>query len=170
MLDQDGLREKALRLLAARGISTAELREKLQRRAENAADVDTVIAKLKEYGYLDDKRFAEGYATARLQSDGLGKQRVLRDLRQKRVAASTAERAVQQTFAGTDETKLIEAYLARKFRHANLGEMLAEPKKLAGVYRRLRYAGFASGPAIEVLKRYAREADELESLEDQPGD
>lgn len=166
LLDESGLRELALKLLGGRALSTSELRDKLRRRAEKAGDVDTVIAGLKDYGYLNDRQFAETYAHARLHNEGHGSQRVLRDLRQKRVAPAVAEHAVKQTFSGTDEPSLIQAFLERKYRHTNLRELLSDPKKLSSVYRRLRYAGFASGPAITVLKRYAREADELESMEE----
>jgi hypothetical protein len=44
---------------------------------------------------------------------------------------------------------------------------LRDEKHLASAYRKLRYAGFGSGNAIRVLKRYAERADELESLEDE---
>jgi len=166
LLDENGLREKALKLLGGRALSASELREKLRVRAERAGDVDRVMASLKEYGYLNDRQFAETYAHARLHNEGHGSQRVLRDLRQKRVAPAVAEQAVKQTFAGTHEVSLVEAYLQRKYRNTDLGELLADPKKLASVYRRLRYAGFGAVAAIGVLKRYAREAEDLEGLED----
>ncbi|MEO8660404.1 MAG: RecX family transcriptional regulator [Bryobacteraceae bacterium] len=166
LLDQAGLRELALKALSARAHSAAELRTKLRRRAAEPNDIDGVMASLKEYGYLNDKQFAETYAYGRLNSEGHGSGRVLRDLRRKQVAAPVAEAAVKDTFAGTDEVELIEKYLARKFRNVDLHKLLADPKKLTSVFGRLRYAGFASGPAIGVLKRYASGAGELEGLEE----
>jgi tripartite-type tricarboxylate transporter receptor subunit TctC len=59
--------------------------------------VDAVLAKLKDAKYLDDQRFAENYAAARLENEGFGKMRVLRDLRQHRVAPKLAEQ-VQAAF------------------------------------------------------------------------
>ena len=88
----------AVRALGGRAHSTGELREKLRRRAERAEDVDVVLGRLKEIGYLDDRRFAESYATARLENQGLGKMRVLRDLRQRRVAPQLAEQATAKTY------------------------------------------------------------------------
>jgi regulatory protein len=70
-------------------------------------------------------------------------------------------------FSGTDETALIEEYLRRKFRAANLGELLSEEKRLASTFRRLRTAGFSAGGSIRVLKRYAAEAERLEDMDDQ---
>ena len=66
-----------------------------------------------------------------------------------------------------DEVRLIEAFLARKFRNKPLAVHLEGPRHMASVYRKLRLAGFSSGNAIRVLKRYAERADELASLEDE---
>src|SRR5208282_1075603 len=116
LLDRDKLLNVALRALGGRAHSSGELREKLRRRAQNSEDVDQVLAKLKEAGYLNDRQFAESYATARLQDQGLGKMRVLRDLRQRRVAPQLAEQVTERTYAQTDEAGLIEEYLRRKYR------------------------------------------------------
>jgi regulatory protein len=155
----------ALRLLGGRAYSMGELREKMRPRAEQAESIDAVIAKLKESGYVDDKKFAENYAAARLENEGFGKMRVLRELRQRRVAPKLAEQVTERTFKSTDETELVEAFLKRKYRGKELGPFLKEPKNLAAAYRRLRYAGFSSGASIRVLKRYASQAEELEDLE-----
>ncbi len=155
----------ALRALGGRAHSTGELKEKLRLRAERPEDVDGVLAKLKESGYLNDRRFAENYASARLENQGLGKMRVLRDLRQRRVAPKLAEQVTEKTFQDTNETDLIEAFLKRKYRSKQLGAFLAEEKNLAAAFRRLRYAGFSAGASIRVLKRYAHQAEELESMD-----
>jgi len=155
----------AVRALGGRAHSTGELREKLRRRAARAEDVDLVLAKLKELGYLDDRRFAEAYAASRLENQGLGKIRVLRDLRQRRVAPKLAEQVADQTYRETNEADLIEEFLKRKYRGKKLAEFLAEEKNLASAYRRLRYAGFSAGASIKGLKRYTKQAEELEALE-----
>jgi regulatory protein len=171
LFQNEELLNYAVRALGGRAQSTGELREKLRRRAERAEDVDAVLGKLKELGYLDDKRFAESYAAARLENQGLGKMRVLRDLRQRRIAPQLAEQVTERTYQETDETKLIEDFLKRRYRGKKLGEFLGEEKNLAGAYRRLRYAGFSAGASIRVLKRYARRAEELEGLEvEDPGE
>ena len=59
LLDADGLWELALKALGARACSAGELRQKLRARATNLEDVDATLARLKEYRYLDDRRFAE---------------------------------------------------------------------------------------------------------------
>src|ERR1700683_3986939 len=159
----------ALRLLGGRAHSLGELKEKMRLRSERPEGVQRVLARLKEAGYVDDRKFAENYAAARLENQGFGKMRVLRDLRQRRVAPQLTEQVTERTFQATDETELIEAFLKRKFRGKQLGPFLKDPKNLATAYRRLRYAGFSSGASIRVLKRYSQQADELDGLEtDEP--
>jgi regulatory protein len=164
-LDTQKLFNVALRALGGRAHSSGELREKLRRRAQNDQDVDAVLARLKEAGYLNDRRFAESYAAARLQNQGLGKMRVLRDLRQRRVAPKLAEQVTEKTYEKTDEADLIEEFLRRKFRGKQLGTFLSEEKNLAGAFRRLRYAGFSAGQSIRVLKRFASEPEVAEVLD-----
>jgi regulatory protein len=172
-LDREKLLNVALRALGARAHSSAELREKLRRRAQSDEDVDTILAKLKEAGYLNDRRFAENFAAARLQNQGLGKMRVLRDLRQRRVAPKLAEQVTEQTYRQTDEANLIEEFLRRKYRGKQLGAFFSEEKNLAAAFRRLRYAGFSAGQSIRVLKRFASRpeaAEVLDTLESEESD
>ncbi len=169
-LDADALLGYALRALGMRAMSTSELRARLLRRAAQASDIDLVMAKLGDAGFLNDRRFAESYATARLENQGFGKLRVLRDLRQRRVAGEVAEAVVQKTFEGTDEVALIEQFLARKYKGKDLPAFLSEDKNLVSAFRRLRMAGFSPGSAIRVLKRYAASADALEETSDDASD
>ena len=164
-LDPERLLNVALRALSGRAHSSGELRDKLRRRAQNDQDVDAVLAKLREAGYLNDRRFAENYASARLQNQGLGKIRVLRDLRQRHVAPKLAEQVTEKTYEGTNEANLIEEFLRRKYRGKQLKEFLSEEKNLAGAFRRLRYAGFSAGESIRVLKRFANQPELLDALE-----
>ena len=160
--DAAELWEYSLSALGRRALSAGEIRQKLKEKAADLADVEPVMAKLKEYGYLNDERFAENYASARRANQGLGKIRVLRDLRTRRVGPETAGKAVEKIYAETDEVTLVQEFVTRKFRNKNLAEFLADPKHLASAYRKLRYAGFGSAACIRVLKRYSERAGEIE--------
>jgi len=155
----------AAQALASRAQSSSELREKLRRRAERREDVDEVLRRLKDAGYLNDKRFAESFAAWRRENAGFGKTRVLRDLMARRVAPSLAIQTAEAAYRQVDEIAMIEKFLERKYRGKNLGALLAEEKHLASAYRKLRAAGFSTGNSIRVLKRYAAEADRLEEME-----
>ncbi|MGH9593095.1 MAG: regulatory protein RecX [Bryobacteraceae bacterium] len=152
----------AARALSARAQSLSELRTRLKRRAAHQEDVDHVLARLKEAGFVNDRTFAGTFAEWRRENQGLGKTRVLRDLMARRVAPAVAREAVESVYHETDEVAMIEAFLARKYRGKDLGKLLTEPKHLASAFRKLRGAGFAAGNSIRVLKRYAAEADQLE--------
>lgn len=165
-LDEANLLDYALKSLSHRAHSEKELRTRLNRRSASHAATDAVVAKLREYGYVDDSRFAESFATSRLEGRGHGPQRVLRDLRSRSVSATNAEAAVDRVFAGADEAALAAQYLTRKFRGKNLPEFLADPKNLNAAFRRLRYAGFSASVSINVLRRHSTLAQELE---DDPG-
>jgi regulatory protein len=164
-LDGGALWTYAVKALAGRAHSTGELREKLRRRAERAADVDEVLARLKDVGYLDDRRYAEGFASARLANQKLGRTRVIQDLRQRRVAPSLAERTVQRVYQDVDEEALIEGLIRHKYRLAEREGLFRQDKDLAAAYRRLLHAGFRSGDIIRVLKRFTRNPDLLDELE-----
>jgi regulatory protein len=166
-LNVEGLLAYSARVLTARAQTTSELRQKLTRRAAERSDVDDVIRRLKENGYLNDQRFAESFANWRRDNEGFGKTRVVRDLMARRVAPELAKKAAESAYTGTDETALIEQFLQRKFRGKNLGVLLQEDKHLASAFRRLRTAGFSAGGSIKVLKRYAAEAERLEEIDEE---
>lgn len=165
LLAEDALWAYALRVLAGRAYSIGELREKLRRRAERAGDVDGILARLKDHGYLDDRRFAEGFAAARLSNDRFGRTRVIQDLRQHRVAPSLAERTVEKVYQEVDEEALIEEWIRRKYRLAQREGLFQEDKDLAAAYRRLLRAGFRTGEIVKVLKRFAKNPDLLDIFE-----
>jgi len=164
-LDSEGLWAYALRVLGSRAHSTGEMREKLGRRAENAEDVEGILARLKESQYLDDRQFAEGYATARLSNERFGKSRVLQDLRHRRVSNSLAEKTVQTVYQDVDEGALIEEWIRRKYRTAERESLFQSDKDLASAYRRLVRAGFKTGEIVKALKKFAKNPELLDGFE-----
>jgi regulatory protein len=68
--------DRAVKLISAKSRSVAELRERLlQGRNSSKVDVEAVISRLKEYGYLDDERFAFSYASLRIKQRPIGRRR-----------------------------------------------------------------------------------------------
>lgn len=151
-----------MKTLGARAYSTGDLRSKLWQRAANAADADAAIERLKEIGYLDDRRFAEGYASARVENEGFGRMRVLQDLRARRISGDLAERAVKHAIGERSEEELIDAFMARRMHSVIAGGPIEDERKLAAAYRKLRRAGFTSGAILKALKRVAARPEEIE--------
>jgi regulatory protein len=164
-VDAAALWERALKALGGRAYSTGELRQKLKARAASPEDVETTLARLKEYGFLDDRKFAERFAAARLENEGLGKRRVSNDLRRRRIAPALAASMIEKVYDKVDETTLIEDFIRRKYRSATRAGLFRDQKELAAAYRRLVRAGFSSGSIIRALKRFAANPDLLEDFE-----
>lgn len=160
ILSPDELWNYALRLLAQRPYSVADLKAKLSRRSDSPTVIEETLGKLREYGMADDEKFSELFASSRLQNDGFGRSRVLRDLRAKRIPRSVAEKAVEKTFEKTDEPALAAQFLERKYRNKDLFQVLKDEKQFASAYRKLRLAGFSSSVSLSLLKHYANESAE----------
>lgn len=165
LLDGALLWQYALKVLGGRAYSSGELREKLRRRAERAEDVDNVLSRLKQSGYLDDKKYAESYAASRLSGEKFGRARVIHDLRQHRVAPALAERTVEKVYRDVDDEAMIEEWIRRKYRTATREGLFGDQKDLAAAYRRLARAGFRSAEILKVLKRFAKNPDLLDGFE-----
>ena len=164
-LAAEELYQYAVRLLGKRDYSTAEMKTKLQGRAADPTDVSGAMARLEEFSFVDDRRFAATFAQYRKESGGFGKARVLRDLAVKRVPDELAKEITEKAYEGTDESQLVTDFLARKFRGKDLKVFLGESKNLQSAYRRLRTAGFSSNVSIKVLKKFAAGEEGLEYLE-----
>ena len=91
--DQQAARLAALRALTVRPRSVAELRQRLERRFDEAA-VEPVLRKLTDQGLLNDDAFAEAWRQSREHSRPRAAALVRRELLQHGVQAEVADRAV----------------------------------------------------------------------------
>jgi len=123
--------DRAIKLISAKSRSVAELRERLlANRAANKADVETVIERLKEYGYLNDERFAFSYASLKVKQRPIGKRRLERDLKFKKVDSSVAEKALELVYAETSEEVLIDRAIEKRTRTKGRPKNRLEAKSL----------------------------------------
>ena len=117
--------------MTAKQRSVEELRERLSTgRGATPELVETVIERLREYGYLDDERFAQSYASLRIQQRPIGRQRLERDLRLKKIDKQTVETALDQVFEQTSEDDLIDKAIAKRVRLRGRPRTREEAKKL----------------------------------------
>ena len=132
---------RAVKLLAAKPRSVAELRERLLQ-GKNADDeiVETVIARLREYGYLNDERFAFSYASYKVKQKPVGRRRLERDLKFKKIESGVAREALEMVFAETPEEQLIDQAIAKRLRIRGKPKNRAEAKSL---FDHLLRQGFA---------------------------
>ena len=123
--------QRAAKLLAAKQRSVQELRENLLAgRGATKPLVEEVIARLSEYGYLDDAKFAESYASLRLRERPIGRRRLQRDLWLKKVDKQTAEAALDEVFEATPEEELIDRAIAKRVRLRGKPKTREDAKKL----------------------------------------
>ena len=123
--------QRAVKLLAAKPRSIEELRERLlQSRYSNKGVVEIVIARLREYGYLDDERFAHSYASLRLQERPIGRRRLQRDLWLKKVDKATADAALDLVFDQVPEEDLIDRAIEKRIRLRGRPNTRTDAKKL----------------------------------------
>jgi len=133
--------QRAGKLLAARQRSVEELRERLlEGRGATETIVTEVIERLREYGYLDDARYAHGYAQLRVQQRAIGRQRLERDLRMKQIDKATVDAALDSVFAEKPEAELIDRAIEKRIRLRGRPKTRGEAKKL---FDHLLRQGFA---------------------------
>ncbi|MGA8072457.1 MAG: regulatory protein RecX [Candidatus Acidiferrales bacterium] len=142
----------AVRALMRRAHSVFEMRKYLEERAEDKADVKTVLARLRENRYLDDARYAQEFARHRAKYRRQGRFRIARELRARGVADAHIEAALDAVFAETDEAALVRARIKRKLA---LIRGPIDQRKAASLYSGLLRAGF-SGDVIRAELRAAR--------------
>ena len=123
--------ERAVKLLAAKPRSVAELRERLlQGKGADEAVVNTVISRLQEYGYLDDERFAFSYASYKVKQRPVGRRRLERDLKFKKVDSGVANEALELVYTETPEEQLIDQAIAKRLRIRGRPKNRVEAKSL----------------------------------------
>ena len=144
--------QRAVKLLAAKPRSAAELRERLlEKEWADEAAVTYALGKLEEYGYLDDERFAFGFASYRVRQKPVGRQRLARDLKTKKVPKETADAALELVYQETPEEQLIERAIEKRIRLRGRPATRQETKSL---YDHLLRLGFP----YDLIIRKVREA------------
>jgi len=107
-------------MLARRPYSVAEMRRALEKKYPPSAPVPAAIARLRELGYLDDRKFAEQYAYSLAQNRAFGPHRLRRELRAKQVNYQDIEPAIERVYQETPAQSLLEQVLAKKLRTLRL--------------------------------------------------
>jgi regulatory protein len=137
--------DAALHYLGYRPRSEAELRERLQKRGFDEGNVETVIAKLKEQGLVDDLAFAQFWNDDR-QSFSPRSQRLTRsELRQKGVASDIIDQVVAQV---SDEENAYRAAQA-KARRLPRSDYQSFRRRLGGYLKRRGFGYGVIKPTVE---------------------
>ncbi|MGO8788204.1 MAG: regulatory protein RecX [Terriglobia bacterium] len=155
----------ALRMLSRRPYSIAEMRQALERKYPASGKVSEAIARLRELGYLDDRKFAEQYAYSLARNRAFGPHRLRRELKAKLVNYQEIEPALERVYQETSAQTLLEQALAKKVRTLKLPLTHARFHSLCQSLMRL---GFNAGDIIKAVRarpELAPVADEVEPLD-----
>lgn len=113
----------AVKLLAARPYSEKKLSEKLRARNYSAEEIGEAIHRLKETGLLDDNRYAEEFAQARLKAMPRAAPMLIRDLLMRGISFATARDIADRECGGSKEIQLARELVKRKIdRYRSLDE------------------------------------------------
>jgi len=137
------LRVRAMRYLARREHSRAELRAKLLPHVAAGEDVDAVLDELEKRNWLSDARAAEQMVN--IKRPRFGAQRIAHELRQKGIAENLIGNALPQL-------KETELEAAREVWHRKFGVLPQDQKEKARQVRFLQSRGFALDVVFKVLK------------------
>jgi len=163
-LNEAGLYDYAVKTLARRMRSEAELRRLMKPRVapepQGDAAIAAVVARLKEHGYLNDAAFAETYARLRQQNEKLGQRRVKQDLKQKGVHDALIAETLDARYGQTNEEALAREHLERKRIRKPENE-----KETARIMRRLVAAGFSTGIIYKILRQWDVPEEALAALD-----
>ena len=137
---RDRTMNRAVKLLAAKPRSIEELRERLlEKEWTNGEIVAAVIEKLREYGYLDDQKFARDLAISKLRQKPQGKRRLEHTMAQKKLSRENVEAAIESAFEKMPEAELIDAAIEKRLRLKGVPETRDDLKKF---YDHLLRRGF----------------------------
>jgi regulatory protein len=163
-LNEAGLYEYAVKTLGRHMRTEAELRRLMGARVEPGEHGEAVVAaglvRVRDYGFLNDQSYAQGYAPLRQENEKLGERRVRQDLARKGVSSGLIEETLEARYGQTDEEALVRAHLEKK--------RLKKPeneKETARLRRRLVTAGFSVGIIYKVLRQWDVPDETLAALD-----
>jgi len=145
--------DAALHYLGYRPRSESELRERLKRRGFDGDNVETVLARLKEQGLVDDLAFAQFWKDNRQSFSPRSQWLTRRELRQKGVAEEVIDKVVADV---DDEDSAYQAAIS-KARSLSIADYQSFRRRLGGYLKR---RGFGYGVIINTLKRVWGEVKE----------
>lgn len=136
----------ALRLLARRSHSEAELHDKLVRRGFDPSVCTQVLSWARSLGYLDDLTLARRWVARSQAERRFGLRRVRLDLHQRGIHSAHIEQAIQEEWDSNDELPAARALVRSRY-----GEALAEPRVMRRAVSFLERRGFSPHVIRQVL-------------------
>ena len=141
---------EALKMLARRELSEAQVRQRLARRGERQESIDEAVARLKSERSIDDERVAGAIARSQTSLRKRGRRRVLQQIEAAGIDKSVASRAVDEAFQDLDPDALLAASLEKRLRGR---ERIADDREFQRLFRYLSAQGFDADRILAHLRR-----------------
>lgn len=156
--EPDRATNAALNLLAHRGRSERELRQRLRQKGFTQAAIDATIRRVVDWGYLNDERFAASWVEQRSSSKPRSRRALAHELREKGVDRELITHAIDE--ADIDEAADAKRLAADKWRKERAQPLDKRRQRTAGYLARRGYSWQIAKQAIDALA--AEEADDEE--------
>lgn len=138
-------KDYAAKLLGICDRSEKEIREKIIKKGYSETECEEAIAFCREYGYIDDKRFAEHFVHDCTEIKKFGKWRIGQELRLKGVSDEIIEEALLNV---NDEETLLKDEMERRFGNLDFSDRKVKNKVYGYFFRR----GFASDDILRAME------------------
>ena len=152
----------AVRMLARRELSVAQVRSRLADREHAPDAIDSAIEVLVESGALDDTRVAKAYARTASGVKGRGRLRVQRELVEMGIAKDVAAEAIAEVFGDLDERALIDKAIKKKLRFTAGPRKTLSLQERSRLYQFLMRQGFTPAAVSAALRRLGGSAPEAD--------
>lgn len=138
---------RCMNLLKSMDRTEFQLRQKLAQSDYPEDIIDTAIAYVKKYGYVNDVSYAERYIDSRRERDS--RMQITRDLMQKGIAKDIICAAFEEK-EPMDEETLIRRWMDKK----HMNPETAAPKEKQKMYMFLMRKGFSSSEISRALRTW----------------
>jgi regulatory protein len=155
--------QRALRRLARRDHSEAELRRALSERGHTPAEIEEALARLRTQRYVDDDAYAERFARGSLAHQGLGRKRIRQGLRQRGLDREQVEAGLAAALKEVSEDEVLDKVARRYWRQHTRVEPARRLPRLWGFLLRRGFAPAHVRARLRAL--WPRWSDALEGLE-----
>lgn len=142
-------RDAALRLLGLCDRSKRELKERLLRKGYSEAAADDVAGEMESLGYIDDRRYAERFASDAVNRRNAGPQMIFSELQKKGIARDIIDDVLVKVSNDFAESDIARRALDRRLRKGGVPRDRDEIRRLSDYLRR---RGFAYDIIRDVLK------------------
>ena len=150
---------RAVRLLAAKPRSVAELRDRLMEKNWTKLEiVNAVIAKLEEYKYLDDPQYANDMAASKLRQKPQGRRKLQQTMSRKKLSRETVDRAIINAFEKNPEADLIDRAIEKRLRLKGRPETREDTKRFVDHLMRQGFGFDLIRAKLDEISRAANES------------